>query len=87
MTETYHGQILEDGGLLVSGLPAGMLSKQQEITVTIRVFGKTQAHTSQNNSQKQKNALNRLYSGLASINDESVDFEFPRFNIGRELDL
>ena len=43
-------------------------------------------------SQKQKEALHRLYSGLKAINDEPLDDEFDSFmakgfNITRELDL
>jgi len=46
----------------------------------------------QSQSQRQKEALRRLYDGLAAIDDEPLDAEFDailgqRFNIERELDL
>lgn len=82
MVKAYTGYMERDGRF-VADSPTIQLPGRARVIVNI-LDSEVPAVT---NSQKQKEALSRLYTGIASIDDESLDFELPRFNIGRELDL
>jgi len=82
MVKAYTGYMERDGRF-VADSPTIELPIRARVIVNI-LDDETPSAT---NAQKQKEALSRLYAGVASIDDESLDFEFPRFNIEREMDL
>jgi len=82
MVRAYTG-IMERDGRFVADSPTTKLPVGVRVIVNI-LEGEASVTT---NSQRQREALSRLYAGLASIDDEPFDGDLPRFDIGRELDL
>ena len=92
MIQTYQVYFQKDGRFISDNLfvqiPVG---RRTIVTVLDDEIGGIIENTI-TDSQKQKEALNRLYSGLKVINDEPLDDEFDSFmsqgfNITRELPL
>jgi len=89
MEETYQGYFQHDGRF-VADIPTVKMPAMRRVIV--KVLADDYVTPAKTSSQKQKDALGRLYAGLAVIDNEPLDDEFDaimsqRFNIGRELDL
>jgi hypothetical protein len=89
LIQTYQGYFQEDGRFVSENLAIQIPTKRRAI-VNILVDEIIEDKTTA--SEKQKHALQCLYSGLGMINDEYFDEEFDaimsqRFNIVRDLDL
>jgi hypothetical protein len=88
MIRAYTGQI--ERGRFIADSPSTKLPDM--CRVIINILDDECVAPTRTNSRRQKEALGRLYSGLAAIDNEPLDAEFDaamnqRFNIGRELSL
>jgi hypothetical protein len=91
MVKAYTGQLKR--GLFVADSPSVKLPDTCRVIINILDVDaeETEPHI-KTKSLRQKEALDRLYDGLAAIKDEPLDAEFDalmnqRFTIGRELNL
>ena len=92
MAQSYQGYFLSDGRLMTNGSPIKLPTEYMVIVNVLDVKVVKPGVKTITKAQKQKEALSRLYAGLAAIDNEPLDAEFDaimsrRFNIGRELSL
>jgi len=92
MIQTYQGYFQTDGRFISDNLLVQIPAGRRTIVTVLEDETDEMIENGTTDSQKQKEALNRLYSGLKAINDEPLDDEFDSFmaqgfNITRELDL
>jgi hypothetical protein len=92
MAQSYQGYFLPDGRLMTNGSPIKLPTEYMVIVNVLDDKVEEPSVKTRIKAQKQKEALSRLYAGLAAIDNEPLDAEFDaimsrRFNIGRELSL
>ena len=88
VAKTYQGYFTEDVRLIANGVQIKLPATNQVVVKVLDEHVKPLV----TKSQRQKEALSRLYAGLADIDNEPIDAEFDAlvnqgFNIGRELNL
>ena len=79
MIQTYQGYFQKDGRFISDNLLVQIPAGRRTIVTVLddEIDGITENAIT--DSQKQKEALNRLYSGLKVINDEPLDDAFDSF--------
>jgi len=89
MTKTYTGYFVEDGRFVENGAIVKIPVRQLTI---VNVMQDKVIDETKTKSQKQKEALAKLYTDLKNIDNEPFDDAFDKiinegFSLGRELDL
>ena len=76
MAQSYQGYFLPDGRLMTNGSPIKLPTEYMVVVNVLDDKVDEPGVKTRTKAQKQKEALSRLYAGLATIDNEPLDAEF-----------